>query len=345
MGKKEKKSVSDYLVDLDQLNGKKQRGPFKRKRGGQELTREQVRAIKNARKLLKAELKERGITDKEDFELTASGMGLYLDKPSGAALLKWLFAGSGLWVLLGLAAVLLATLFALSTISQTRGHFTINMTGDLFEEGFVLSETADFKNATTALFCTPAENVPCISIRNIPENIDQIDGQHNDAYFAYTFYIRNEGKSTVDYEWFMQINSESQSLGEALWVMIFEDGQMLFYARPSADGGVEALPGFGDDSRGYLDLDIMQFAKDPAQFEVITQKTGFNYYRIIPISFETDELVARGQQLSVAPGDTHKYTVVIWLEGDDPDCTDDLIGGHSGLDFNFRLLSEDDGQG
>jgi len=40
--------------------------------------------------------------------------------------------------------------------------------------------------------------------------------------------------------------------------------------------------------------------------------------------------------------DVHKYTVVIWLEGDDPDCTDELIGGHVGMDFYFELISEED---
>lgn len=335
------KSLSDYLLDLDRTDGKKQRGPFKRRRGGQVLTREQVHAIKKGRKLLRAEMKRQGLKDKNDFKLTAASMGLYLDAPRCILWLKWMFAKRGIKWLLGALGVLLTALFALSTISQIRGHFTINMSDDLFEEGFILSETVDFANATTHLFCTPAESVPCISIRHIPMDVDQIDGQHNDSYFAYTFYIRNEGKSIVDYAWSMQLNSESRNLASALWVMVFEDGQMLIYARPDADGVAEALPARDDNSRGYLDLDIMQFAKDPGQFEVITEKEGFAYYRVIPISFETEDIVAQGQQTAVAPGDVHKYTVVIWIEGDDPDCTDDLIGGHSGMDFNFRLLTED----
>ena len=48
-----------------------------------------------------------------------------------------------------------------------------------------------------------------------------------------------------------------------------------------------------------------------------------------------------GSQTNVAPGEMHKYTVVIWLEGDDPDCTNDLIGGHFGLEMYFRLLEDD----
>ena len=32
----------------------------------------------------------------------------------------------------------------------------------------------------------------------------------------------------------------------------------------------------------------------------------------------------------------------MWLEGDDPNCVDDLIGGHLGLEMGFRLLDGND---
>ena len=159
--------LEQYLVAADNSAGKKQRG-WKRKRGGAELTREQVAAIKKGRKLLRKEMKAKGLKQKSDFELTASSMGLYLDKPSGLLWLKWLFHGRGLWALLGALLLLLLALFLFSAVTQMRGHFTINMSDGLFKEGFVLSETKDFRNPSTHLFCTPAENVPCISISHLP---------------------------------------------------------------------------------------------------------------------------------------------------------------------------------
>ena len=39
--------------------------------------------------------------------------------------------------------------------------------------------------------------------------------------------------------------------------------------------------------------------------------------------------------------EVHKYTVVIWLEGDDPDCTNELIGGHLGLEMYMSMLDEE----
>ena len=29
----------------------------------------------------------------------------------------------------------------------------------------------------------------------------------------------------------------------------------------------------------------------------------------------------------VNPGDVTRFTIVIWIEGDDPDCIDDYLGG------------------
>lgn len=336
------KKIESFLAAAEQEVGHKQRRIFKKKRAGQVLTREQVAAIKMGRKLLKAEMKAKGLKEKSDHELLASSMGLYFDKGRWLLWWRWLVHGKGLWLLGSAAAALLLGTLGISLITQLRGHFTINMSNEMFREGFVLSDKADLSNPTTRLLCTPAEGVPCISIRSIPGNVDQIDGQHNDAYFAYTFYIRNDGDSTVDYEWDMAFNSESQNLSSALWVMIFEDGKMVIYAQPGDDGGIEALPAMDDDSRGYLDMELMAFAKDPSQFQVITQRNGYNYYRLLPQPFVSAEVIARGMQQEVAPGDVHKYTVVIWLEGDDPDCTDALIGGHAGMDFNFRLISDDE---
>ena len=338
--------LETYLIQADNPVGKKQRRPiFRRKRATEVLTREQVAAIKKGRKVLRAEMKAQGIKKKSDFELTAANMGLYFDKHRGLLWLQWLFHGRGLWALLGALLLLMLTLFGYSIVTQLQGHFTINMSDGMFKEGFVLSETKGFENPTTHLFAVPAEGVPCISISHLPEYLDTIDGQHNETYFAYTFYCRNEGESTVGYEWSIGLNSESKDLSTACWVMVFEDSEMLFYAKPNGETGQpEALPPKQDNTRGFIMRPLEQFNKSPeTQYEIIKKGVGYDYNRVIPLPFLSDIEVARGTQEEVKPGDVHKYTVVIWLEGDDPDCTDELIGGHVGMDFQFRLVSEEDG--
>lgn len=341
-------SNKDYLKDIDKYDGKKQLRPFfKRKRGGVVLSREQVRAIKKARKELRKEMKKRGIKSREEFEVMASAMSYYYDR--NHVLPFWLrrLRGLGFWALLGSLLALLGALFIYATVSELRGHFTINMSDGMFREGFVLSETADFARPTTNLFCDPAQDVPCVSINSLPENVDTaFEGQHNENYFAYTYFIRNEGESTVNYTWTVALNSESQDLSKACWVMIFEDGKMAFYAEPSASGETEALPAFDDNRRGYVGRPMAEFAKEPEkQYQLIATRGSMEYYRLVPKDFLSDTTIAAGRMNDVDPGETHKYTVVIWIEGDDPDCTDELIGGHLGMQMDFRTeLEEEEGE-
>lgn len=331
--------LEDYILAADNPEGKRQRRPiFRRKRSNVLLTREQVKAIKKGRKLLRKDLKKQGLKSKEDFEVIAASQGLYFDK--SRFLVFWWMKGCGLWALLGAVLALLGVLLLMSWVTELRGHFTINMSEDLFREGFVLSDTADFQNPTTYLFATPAEDVPCISINDIPLDVDEYEGEHNDQYFAYTFFLRNEGESTVDYSWALELNSESKSLSDAVWVMVFEDGKMLFYAEPSAEGGIEALPAFDDNTRGYVNPKMIGLCEKPEeQYELIRQRGELSYYRLVPREFLTDSLVATGAVEGVAPMEVHKYTIVIWLEGDDPDCTNEMIGGHVGMEFNIELTN------
>lgn len=337
--------VEDYILAAENPEGKKQRRPFfRRKRSNEVLTREQVKAIKKGRKLLRKDLKKQGVKDKQDFEVIAASQGLYFDKWSFLAF--WWMKGCGLWALLGSILALLGVMMLLSWVTELRGHFTISLAEDLFREGFVLSETADFKQPTTYLFATPAEDVPCISINDIPLDVDSAyEGAHNAQYFAYTFFLRNEGQSTVDYTWSMELNSESKSLSDGVWVMIFEDGKMRFYAEPNDQGKTEALPAFDDNTRGYVNPKIMELCAQPEeQFELIRQRGELSYYRLIPETFLSLTHVAEGGRELVKPMDVHKYTIVIWLEGDDPDCDNSMIGGHVGMEFNIELTNVHSGE-
>lgn len=336
---KEKKPVKEQKIQAD----RSQHRLFKKARGGVELTKNEVKEIKVGRRKLRKEMRKAGIRSKEEFEVTASGLGLYFDKAKGLVLLWWWWKRWGLAALLAALGALLVATFGLAWLGQIRGHFTINLSDGMFREGFSLSATADFANPTSHLYATPAVDIPCISIRQIPEDVDRRDGEHNADYFAYTFYARNEGENSTGYRWTVALNSESQQVSKAAWVMIFEDGQMAFYANRNADGNPEALPPMNDNTRGYTQVPTSTFLKDASnQMQEVASRGALTYYRVIPKPFEADFVVATGEMHNVLPQEIHKYTVVIWLEGDDPDCTDELIGGHIGLEMDIRLMDEDD---
>lgn len=318
---------------------KEQHGPFKKKRGGQVLTKDEVKEIKQGRKKLRRDLRAQGIKSKKEFELTASSLGLYFDKNRKFALLWWFLGKWGIVCLLGLAGALVLTLWGFSYVTQLQGHFTISMSDKLFRVGFVLSEEDSFKNPTSHLFATPVENAPCISIVDIPENEEDILAHEKGFFFADTFYIKNEGEAISNYKWEVRVTSESKNLSKAAWVMIFEDGEMSFYAKRN-ENGREMLPSAeGNSNLAYLRAPLYDLAKYPdQQYEIYKQTANNTYWRIIPFDFVSDTVVAQGLKENVLPQEVHRYTVVVWLEGDDPDCTTELIGGHLGLDVYLEYV-------
>lgn len=312
---------------------------FRKYRGGIRLTHGAIREIREGRRKLRRDMRQMGRYSRREFEATASSLGLYFDKGRFLLLWLWLWRRGVLWALLGAAALFLAAMYAFSVVTEMRGHFTINLSDELMSQGFELSNTADFANPTGRIYSTPVEDAPCISIVDLPADVDDIDGSHNGRnYFAHTFYIAKRGEGEADYDFSLSINSESQNASEAIWVMLFEDGVPTVYARANAQTGeAECLPPMDNDHFGYREIPFVDRGLAEDQFSVVAERAGRTYYRLIPRLFQDEETVAESVHENVKQDEVHKYTVVIWLEGDDPDCTNDLIGAHIGLQMDFTL--------
>ena len=54
-------------------------------------------------------------------------------------------------------------------------------------------------------------------------------------------------------------------------------------------------------------------------------------------NFLSDDVITQGRVDNFAPGDISKITVVIWIEGDDPDCNDDILGGQLRVDMLMEI--------
>ena len=82
----------------------------------------------------------------------------------------------------------------------------------------------------------------------------------------------------------------------------------------------------------------MDFAQNPQeQYEIIKKSGALTYWRVKTKPFLSTSLVENGLIKEIAPDEVHKFTVVIWLEGDDLHCTDDLQNGHLGMSFFMQL--------
>jgi hypothetical protein len=83
--------------------------------------------------------------------------------------------------------------------------------------------------------------------------------------------------------------------------MVFRNGKETVYAKPRTDNG--KLESFAADEN-FLDEDVV--------FEDVRPEFGV--------------------------GEIDRYTVVIWLEGEDPECVNEIMGGEAKFSMGFEVL-------
>lgn len=187
--------------------------------------------------------------------------------------------------------IFLIVLYFILSIIYEAGRFTIILDRNLsWEKGIVLYEKLGEKVVSRKLEAERFDEMDNISIDWLPQNIDtEAEGSHNgDNYLAYTFYIENEGKDAVNYWYSMPIDDVILNVDEAIRVMVYLNGEKTVYAK------------------------LNEYTEEPEE--------GTK-------AFYSDDTVMLESRQDFAPGDIDKFTIVVWIEGDDPDCTNALLGG------------------
>ena len=167
-----------------------------------------------------------------------------------------------------------------------------------------------------------AKNVTNISRTSLPENLNDVNGEHNgDNYVAYTFYLKNTGTASYSYDYTLNISRATLNIDSAVRVRLY----------------------FTPD---YYKAETDQINYGGAYTEYAKPKTNGNGLPETEIdgtvmtNFVSSEVITNGRVDNFNPGDMAKITVVIWIEGDDPDCTDDLLGGQFKVDMIMSIVSE-----
>ena len=314
----------------------------KKRRMSLKEEREAVRSIRTERKVLRKQLRKQGIKNKRDFEMFAAEVGLGYPEDTTAAfiagksaalsgILSTTMASVSAVKLLLIASFILGMTLYTAYVTEEKGHFTVNVTADMLQQGFQISETADFSGDVTRLFAQEITNSNATSIYEISRNINAVDGSHNGpGYMAYTFYLKNNGTEVTDYAYTVNILSETLNTAAATWVMFFEDDHQIIYAKAQEDGRPENL-------FGYRDAPFAETAFDPAS----QYYTESGKYGIVTTPYLDDYTALQGYVDEFEPGEVKKYTVVVWLEGDDPDCNNSILGGHVGFNVQFERIGEE----
>lgn len=206
----------------------------------------------------------------------------------------------GLLVIILIAIVAIA--YAISYFYDKYGSFTVKINKyDMMRQGLTLSETPEYDQSNAVLNADIVYDMTNISGEDIPENVDMVNGSHNgESFIAYTFYLINSGDDTISYEGEMTIENVTNNVDEAVRIAVYINGEKTVYGKTKSNGS-------GKES----DCDS---------------------------EFTSSTVVMKNKRTEFEPKGKDKYTVVIWLEGNDPDCTDALIGGTLKLGMDFKIV-------
>ena len=185
----------------------------------------------------------------------------------------------------------LILLYFMLAVAYDAGNFTVILDQDLsWNKGIVIYERLAEKVVSRRLEATGIDGMDNISISWLPDNLDSVaEGSHNgENYIAYTFYIENEGKETINYWYSILVDDVILNVDEAIRVMVYLNGEQTVYAK--LNGATE----------------------EPEEGTT---------------AFYSEDTVMLESRQNFSPGAIDKFTVVIFIEGDDPQCTNALLGG------------------
>ena len=194
--------------------------------------------------------------------------------------------------------LLLLLAYIIMNIIYNNGNFSITLDKNLyFSRGIIIYDDPDYKVFRAELYAKAVDYFDNISYKWLPDELDKEDSSHNgDNYVAYTFYIENTGTDVSDYWYEVIIDDVIKNVDNAVRVRLYRNGRYVTYAKLGTNGEPE---------------------KETTPFI-------------------SNELVTFDHRVKFSPGDIDKYTIVIWVEGSDLDCTDNILGGEIKMHMEFN---------
>lgn len=206
--------------------------------------------------------------------------------------------------------LLLLIAYLLVGIIYNSGNFSITLDKNLYyNKGLLVYDDVTYKAYRSELYAAAPEKYDNVSFRWLPNNLDGLGGgSHNGRnYLAYTFFVENRGEEVADYWSAIVIDDVIKNVDDAVRIRVYKNGEATTYAKVSA--------------KGTLDV-----AADK--------------------NFLEEDYVMEDHVENFKPGDIDRYTVVMWLEGNDPECTDNILGGEfkAHMQFNSEHVDYEEGE-
>lgn len=201
-----------------------------------------------------------------------------------------------LWLVLILLLLLISVTYAILYVINQNGNFTIRLDKSAYEqEKLIVSPRSDFAFTTHKMVIPALEFMDNISESWLPSDIDnESDGPHNgNNYMAYTFYVKNNSEETLAYSVVINILSVMKDVDNAVRIKVYRNGNETVYAKRTPTGEIE--------------METTPFVNDDQVMNELVQE--------------------------FTPGAVDKYTIIVWLEGDDPECINNIIGGEMKMEM------------
>ena len=186
--------------------------------------------------------------------------------------------------------LLMSIAYAIVYVVNQTGNFTIMLDKNLQEkQSIIVSPKSDFSIRPVKMVVDSLKYMDNITESWLPNDIDEIEGPHNgNNYLAYTFFVKNIGERETSYRTTIDILSVIKNVDDAIRVAVYLNGEKTVYAKRKPD------------------------TFEPEVGTVPFYKTN-QVMNELRENFKVDEV--------------DRYTVVVWLEGEDSECIDSILGG------------------
>ena len=245
--------------------------------------------------------------------------------------------------------LVLFLIWIMTWLLTTIGDLVITVDSGAAKKGISISEHENGDGSTFKLSANMVNEVTNITYDWLPATLDlEAEGSHNGRnYLAYTFYLTNNGKETLNYQSMLQSVKAAKDADEACRVMIYKNGEPEVFAKEnrgltSADGSPEPFEKIfkKEIPENYTPPtaeEIEAAAEQPQNKELVNHTDE----EIVIQPFVDSKTVFNTEVDGLEPGQTDKYTIVMWIEGEDPECLDVIRDGYVKLMWFFNIADEE----
>lgn len=217
-----------------------------------------------------------------------------------------------------------------------------------------------FASGKNILHSTPIEDrlIEIISGEGSITNVD-------DYFIAGTFYMQNITSESKTYGERVSFDRATLGSQKALRVMLIRNDEIFVYAAPQTDRDGNYIKKDLDGHRIFSDEEGFYYLENEEKIrvendgelqkeEVVPLSSGYTERKIkvddngeyyieksegtdpwLAEFFYDEDYAVRNDGLTIAAGEKIKYSIIIWFEGWDSDCVDDIVNGEVQLSLSF----------